>query len=137
MNILAEIVISALLVIGGGFGVIGAWGLVRLPDPMTRLHGPTKAATLGVGAVLIASMANMWFAYGIVSWHEFLIALFLFLTAPVTGMFIGKAHMHLSWKREELPHPPDPQVEWATYGDTAVESPIVAAPPPKTSRGRE
>ena len=136
MSIVADILISALLVIGGAFGVIGAWGLVRLPDPMTRLHGPTKAATLGVGAVLIASMANMWFAHGVLSWHELLIAIFLFLTSPVTGMFIGKAHMHLSWKREELPPTPHPDVEWATYGDTARESPIVVAPP-VTSRGRE
>lgn len=136
MNIVAEIVISLLLVTGGAFGVIGAWGLVRLPDPMTRLHGPTKAATLGVGAVLIASMANMWFAFGIVSWHEFLIALFLFLTAPVTGMFIGKAHMHLSWKRKELPPTPTPGVEWATYGGSADESPMVAARP-ADPRGRE
>ena len=136
MNILAEILIAALLIGGGAFGVIGAWGLVRLPDPMTRLHGPTKAATLGVGAVLIASMANMWFAHGVVSWHEFLIALFLFLTAPVTGMFIGKAHMHLSWKREELPPTLTPGVDWATYGDSADESPIVAAPT-ATRRGRE
>lgn len=136
MNIVAEIILSALLVVGGAFGVIGAWGLVRLPDPMTRLHGPTKAATLGVGAVLIASMMNMWFAHGIVSWHEFLIALFLFLTSPVTGLFIAKAHMHLSWKREELPPAPT-GVDWATYGDTAAESPIVAASEPETSRGRE
>ena len=47
-----------LLVVGGVFGVVGGWGLVRLPDPMTRLHAPTKAATLGVGAVLVASWAK-------------------------------------------------------------------------------
>ena len=133
---IGEILVSGLLIIGGVFGLVGSWGLIRLPDPMTRLHGPTKAATLGVGAVLIASMAHMWFAYGIVSWHEFLIALFLFLTAPVTGMFIAKAHMHLSWKPEELPPAPAGE-DWATYGDTALESPIVAAPEPETSRGRE
>ena len=83
MSALGEIVIAVLLVIGGGFGLVGGWGLVRLPDPMTRLHAPTKAATLGVGAVLVASMATMWFRFGILSWHEFLIALFLFLTAPI------------------------------------------------------
>lgn len=125
MSIIVEIFIAALLVIGGLFGVIGAWGLVRLPDPMTRLHGPTKAATLGVGAILIASMASMWFIHGTVSWHELLIALFLFLTAPLTGMFIGKAQMHLSWKKDELP-PPAPGIDWATYGDSALESPMVA-----------
>ena len=126
MSALGEIVIAVLLVIGGGFGLVGGWGLVRLPDPMTRLHAPTKAATLGVGAVLVASMATMWFRFGILSWHEFLIALFLFLTAPVTGLFIAKAHMHLSWKREELP-PPAPVAVFASYGDSSAESPMVAA----------
>lgn len=125
MNEVAQIFIALLLVFGGFFGLVGSWSLVRLPDPMTRLHGPTKSATLGVGSVLIASMANMWFAHGTVSWHELLIALFLFLTAPLTGMFIGKAHMHLSWKKEELP-PPAPGIDWATYGDSAAESPMVA-----------
>lgn len=125
MSPVAEILVAALLVVGGVFGLVAGWALVKMPDPMTRLHGPTKAATLGVGAVLIASMATRWFGHGILSWHEFLIALFLFLTSPITGLFIAKAHMHLSWKREELPQP-SPGVDWATYGDSAAESPMVA-----------
>ena len=125
MDLVFEILVAALLVISGFFGLVGSYGLVKLPDPMTRLHAPTKAATLGVGAVLIASMAAMWGRYGIVSWHELLITLFLFLTAPITGLFIAKAHMHLSWKRDELPQPM-PDVDWATYGDSAAESPMVA-----------
>lgn len=124
MMLAADIFIALLLVAGGIFGLIGSWGLVRLPDMMTRLHGPTKAATLGVGSVLIASMAYFWFHEDRLSWHELLIAIFIFLTSPITGMFIGKAHMHLSWKREELPRPPS-GVDWATYGHSAERSPIV------------
>lgn len=124
MTLIGDIFIAFLLLAGGFFGLVGAWGLVRLPDMMTRLHGPTKAATLGVGSVLIASMAYFWLHHDVVSWHELLITLFVFITAPITGMFIGKAHMHLSWKREELPRPPS-GVEWATYGSSAEESPIV------------
>lgn len=127
MTILGDILIAALLIVGGVFGLVGSWGLVRLPDMMTRLHGPTKAATLGVGSVLIASMAHFWFRHGVLSWHELLIALFLFMTAPVTGMFIAKAHMHLSWKREELPQPTS-GMSWATHGRGAETSPIVTVP---------
>ena len=39
MSALGEIVIAVLLVIGGGFGLVGGWGLVRLPDPMRPGHG--------------------------------------------------------------------------------------------------
>ena len=53
MSVVADVVVAVLLVVGGVFGAVASWSLVRLPDPMTRLHGPTKAATLGVGAVLI------------------------------------------------------------------------------------
>ena len=38
---------------------VGSLGLIRLPDFYTRLHAPTKATTLGIGSVLIASMIYM------------------------------------------------------------------------------
>ncbi len=50
MSTFAEYAISAMLIIGGVFTLIGAIGLARLPDFYTRLHGPTKATTVGVGA---------------------------------------------------------------------------------------
>ena len=59
-----ELIMSALLVIGGIFGLIGSYGLLRLKDAMQRLHAPTKASTVGLGAVLIAS------AIAAASWHE-------------------------------------------------------------------
>lgn len=127
MTMIGDILIAALLVIGGFFGLVGSWGIVRLPDMMTRLHGPTKAATLGVGSVLIASMANSWVNHGSLSWHELLITLFVFLSAPITGLYIGKAHMHLSWDPDELPRPPS-GAEWATFGRSAETSPIVTVP---------
>lgn len=128
-----EILVSVLLVLGGFFGLVGSFGLLKLPDPMTRLHAPTKSATLGVGAVLIASMIWFWAANGTPSWHELLIALFLFLTAPVTGNMLAKAHLHRVWRPEDIPpplppelpqpsdtlpgHAPAPGQVWTTYGD--------------------
>lgn len=111
----AEIGIALLLVVSGIFGLVGSFGLVKLPDPMTRLHAPTKAATLGVGSVLIASMLNFYLFHGVFTWHELLISIFLFLTAPITGNFIAKAHLHLAWQQDEIPRP-ELDVKWATYG---------------------
>lgn len=121
MNMFAEILISALLVIGGIFGLVGSYGLVKLPDQMTRLHAPTKAATLGVGGVLMASIAWFGFFGEHASWHELLIALFMFMTAPITGLMLAKAHMHLSWRADELPDCGEDR-NWATYGDSAERS---------------
>lgn len=91
---LAEILVSLFLLIGAGFALIGSLGLAWLPDFYTRLHGPTKATTLGVGGMLIASMIY-FSAKGELSLHELLITLFLFITAPVSAHLISKAALHL------------------------------------------
>lgn len=121
MDLFAEILITVMLVIGGLFGLVGSFGLVKLPDQMTRLHAPTKAATLGVGGVLMASLAWFGFFGEHFSWHELLIALFLFLTAPLTGLMIAKTNMHLTWRAEELPFPGE-DMHWATFGNSADRS---------------
>jgi multicomponent K+:H+ antiporter subunit G len=96
----------ALLVIAGTlFALIGSWGLAKLGDFLKRLHGPTKATTLGVGCVLIASA--LWFsvARGSPSLHELLIALFLFLTAPVSAHLLIKAALKLDPGKRPPPPP--------------------------------
>ena len=89
-----EVIVAALLVIGGVFTLVGAIGMVRFPDFYMRLHAPTKATTLGVGGVLLASLALGWWRgeFGV---HELLITLFLFVTAPVSANLMAKAAMHL------------------------------------------
>jgi len=100
----AEIVIALLAVLGAGFTLVGSWGLAKLSNFAMRLHGPTKATTLGVGCVLIASM--LWFGLaGTPSLHELLITLFLFFTAPVSAHLLIKAAMKLD---ASLRAPPPP-----------------------------
>lgn len=116
MDLFFEILVSAFLVISGFFGFVGSYGLVKLPEPMTRLHSPTKASTLGIGAVLIASMIySGWFG-GHFSFHELLITLFITLTAPITGLMLAKANIHKCWSAEELP-PTGTGSGWATLSD--------------------
>ncbi len=83
-----------LLVVGGSFALVGAIGLVRFTDFYMRLHAPTKATTLGVGGVLLASMLLSW-ARGEPAVHELLITLFLFVTAPVSANLMAMAALHL------------------------------------------
>lgn len=116
MHILAEILVSFFLVVAGVFGLVGSYGLIKLPDTMRRLHAPTKSSTLGVGGVLLASMSYFYLKHGAISMHELLITLFLFLTAPITANFISKAYMLDNTKAEDLPKPKG-EYGWAGYDE--------------------
>ena len=83
-----EILVSALLLVGSFFILIGAVGLVRLPDFFMRLHGPTKSTTLGVGGMLLAAIVHAIDGFTL---RELLITLFLFITAPVSAYLLGQA----------------------------------------------
>ncbi|MDC8773578.1 Na+/H+ antiporter subunit G [Roseateles albus] len=91
---LAQVAISLFLIIGGLFALIGAIGMLRFPDFFMRLHAPTKATTLGVGGVLLASLVYHW-TQGQFGLQELLITLFLFITAPVSANLLAKAALHL------------------------------------------
>lgn len=93
MHMIGEAAVSALIVIGGVFLLVGSFGLAKLPDTMRRLHAPTKATTLGIGALLIASMLYFLLFHGLPTAHELMITLFLFLTAPVTANMVAKAYI--------------------------------------------
>lgn len=117
LGTISEIIVSALLVIGGFFTLVGSIGLLKLDNSMSRLHAPTKASTLGVGSLLMASMVYA-FAAGDGSLHEVLVMAFLFVTAPISGNFIAKANMHRLRNKPDLPPPPPPPDHvWSTYSE--------------------
>ncbi len=94
-----DVLLAVLIVVGAAFALIGSFGLAKLSDFLKRVHGPTKASTLGVGCVLIASAG--YFTYGGLSGgagpslHELMITLFVFLTAPVSAHLLVKAALQL------------------------------------------
>ncbi len=90
---IGEALIAALLLLGGAFLLVGSIGLARMPDFFTRLHAPTKATTLGVGAIVIASMLYHSLLGDGLSLRELAISLFLFITAPLVGHLLAKAEL--------------------------------------------
>jgi multicomponent K+:H+ antiporter subunit G len=86
-----DALLSVLVVLGTFFALVGSWGLAKLSSFLKRLHGPTKATTLGVGCVLIASCLYFSTTRASLNLHELLITLFLFLTAPVSAHLLVKA----------------------------------------------
>ena len=97
-------IVAALMVGGAAFALVGSYGLAKLSDFYKRLHGPTKATTLGVGGVLLASCVFFMTA-GRGGTEQILVALFLFITAPVSAHLLVKAVLSLTADRP--PPPPD------------------------------
>lgn len=111
MIALMSILAAISLLIGAGFVMVGAIGLMKFNDPMTRLHAPTKVGTIGIGMLLLASIfASL--ATGEGSIHEVLIMAFLFVTAPVAAHFIAKVNIH----KRDCDTPPSPARDdtWST-----------------------
>ena len=106
MSWVIAIALVLVLAVGCFFILLGSFSLLKLSDFFKRLHGPTKASTLGVGGVLLASM--LWQAMqGAPSLRELLITLFLFMTAPVSAHLLAKAALALDPKaRPAIPEPP-------------------------------
>lgn len=100
MPTLLEYAIAACVLAGATFTLIGSLGLARLPDFFMRLHGPTKASTMGIGLILIGSMLYFSPLEPGLSISEVLVALFLFITAPVSAHLLAKAGMHRQVRRE-------------------------------------
>jgi multicomponent K+:H+ antiporter subunit G len=88
-----EWAVAFFLLLGGCFVLIGSIGLTRMPDFFMRLHGPTKATTLGMGGILVGSI--FFFSLtGEVSVHELLITIFLLITAPISAHMLIKTALH-------------------------------------------
>jgi len=94
-------ILATLVLIGASFTLIGSIGLYKLPDFYMRLHGPTKATTLGVGSILMASVFYFSFTTEAVSLHEILVTVFLFITAPVSAHLMAKSALHIKLKKVE------------------------------------
>ena len=123
MSSAIDLAVAALVLLGAAFVLIGSWGLVRLPSTMERLHGPTKATTLGLGALLVGSVVFFQGKLGVWTAHELLISVFLFITAPISANMIAKVHLHRMRtgalvEPESIagePPAPAPDVDWARF----------------------
>lgn len=91
---------AVLLVTGGTLALVGAIGLLRLPDFFARMHPPAMGNTLGAGSVLIASMLVSSGMLGRPVIHEILISVFIVMSAPITAMLLIRAAVARRRKRE-------------------------------------
>jgi len=127
MSDIGTIAVAVFLLIGAGFAIVAAVGLLKLPDAMTRLHAPTKVGTVGIGALLLASMIHSWvFSDG--SINEMLVMGFLFVTAPISANFMAKVNIH----KNACDTPPKPSKDGA-WSTLATEDMVDGATVEKTT----
>jgi len=86
---MTQIVASVLMLFGAVFSLLGAVGMLRMPDLLTRLQAATKTGTLGVGFVMLG-VAVHFHDLGVVA-NSLLVVAFLFLTAPIAAHVIARA----------------------------------------------
>ncbi|HEV7331167.1 MAG TPA: monovalent cation/H(+) antiporter subunit G [Flavisolibacter sp.] len=91
-----EVLVMIFTGIGAAFVLLAAIGIVRMPDFYLRMSVTTKAATLGVGLILIG--AALYFSNVSVSSRVIAIILFLLLTAPIGAHMIGRTSYFIGTK---------------------------------------
>jgi multicomponent Na+:H+ antiporter subunit G len=84
-----ELVAYVLLGIGSACALIGAMGIVRFPDVYNRIHANT-VVVVG-GAILTMIGAGILGGLNIFTIKAIVIAVFLFLTNPVSAHAIARA----------------------------------------------
>lgn len=79
---------SALLLLGGATGLVGAIGVLRLPDSYTRMHAASKAGALGAALVLAGVAAA---TSGAVSLAAIFALIVLLATTPLAAHAVSRA----------------------------------------------
>jgi len=86
--------VALLVVLGAALALVGSFGLLRLRTFYERVHPPTMGTTLGLGCILLASMALFSALGSRAVLHEIVIAVFAIVTTPVTYVLLVRAAVH-------------------------------------------
>jgi multicomponent Na+:H+ antiporter subunit G len=96
MTLFIEIVSWVLILLGSFFTVVGALGLVRMPDVFTRMHAVSVIDTLGIGLMILGMAVQAGFSL-VTMKLLFLLAL-VFFTWPVVTHALAQATLHAGIK---------------------------------------
>jgi len=80
-----------LLLAGGAFCIVGAVGLLRMPDFYTRMHAASVIETLGAGLILLGLALQA--GYTLVTVKLLFIGLLIFFASPTATHALARAAM--------------------------------------------
>jgi multicomponent Na+:H+ antiporter subunit G len=84
-----DVIVQVVLLGGCLFMLLAAIGVVRMPDLYMRISAVTKSATMGAGLLLLAIVLREASLDAVVK--AFMVALFGFLTSPISGHMLSRA----------------------------------------------
>lgn len=91
--ILVDALSWVLIVAGSFFVLVGAIGLVRMPDLYTRMHAASVTDTLGAGLLLIGFMLQAGLT--LVTLKLLFLLLLLVFTGPMASHALAQAALHM------------------------------------------
>lgn len=89
IDLVADVLSWFCIAVGSALGLIGAFGLLRLPDMFARLHAAGMVDTGGAALILVGLMFQSGMT--IVTVKLALIIVFLFFTSPTTSHALAAA----------------------------------------------
>jgi multicomponent Na+:H+ antiporter subunit G len=92
MALLVDVISWACIIVGAVFAVIGAVGILRLPDVFSRMHGAGIIDTLGAGLILVGLMFQAGFS--LITVKLILIVVFVLYTSPTTTHALARAALN-------------------------------------------
>ena len=104
MSTLIDALSWACLAAGGLFCIIGAVGLLRMPDFYTRMHAASVVETLGAGLILIGLVLQAGFTLTAVK--LVMLGLLIFFASPTATHALARA-AHVRGLRPQLAAPED------------------------------
>jgi len=90
------------LILGALFAVIGAVGVLRLPDFFSRMHGAGITDTLGAGLILTGLM--LYSGLSLVTVKLVMILFLLWITSPTSTHALAKAALASGLEPELADH---------------------------------
>jgi len=94
-----DVASAVLMLVGALSCLLGALGLVRLPDPPGRLQSATKPQTLGLLLILAGTALRVELESAVTL---LLVGLFQVITAPVIAQLLGRSAYRGGTVRREL-----------------------------------
>ena len=89
MAMVVDVASWILLGLGCAFALIGALGILRLPDVFARMHGAGMIDTMGIGLILVGLMIQAGLT--LITVKLLLILIFVLFTSPATTHALARA----------------------------------------------